>query len=194
MLGFLMEGHISLRLLTMIVHFCTSTDYFADLIEPSMTGTNLRYLALSGICNDVRGDSIHKITSVSGTNPAAELTSTTITNQFTTLPICFAFIVGDVQSRTTLMYAGGEALITIDTNVIMFTLGGNTAIFTNLNLVGVMSAQRVQICVDDTGAILYSNCSRIETSLFPFDADSIPPTTVVSVLLNNSAVFDVSKN
>lgn len=155
-----------------------------------MSDGRFMYLALSGVCNNVRGDSAYRITTVTGDNVA--ITSTTIRNQFTTLPLCFAFIVNSVVSESTLIYAGpeGNALITIGSNSIEFSLGGNSVMFTTLNLVGGTEAQRVQICTDGINAMLYEDCTLLEEIAFPID--SIPPTTSVTVLVNNSMAFDVS--
>lgn len=160
-----------------------------------MTSSSFNYLALSGVCNNPRGDSTFRINTVSGPDSYQELASTNIRNQFNTRPICFAFIVNDIKSETVLMHANDEALITFDQNLIMLTLGGKTAIFTSLNLVGETNAQRVQICVDDTGntgARLYQDCNLIET--VQFSTEGIPPVTSVSVLMNETTPFDVSKN
>lgn len=158
-----------------------------------MASDTFSYLALSGICDTTRGDSAHKIDRLEGPNFVQELTATRIRNQFNSRPICFAFIVNNVQSETTLMYADEEALITFDNGLIIFTLGGNTAIFTILNLVGITTAHRVQICVDntgDTGARLYQDCRLLQS--VPFTTQNIPPVSTVTLLVNQSTIFDVS--
>ena len=172
------------------MHLCTSADFYNDLIEPSKSTDALTFLDFTGVCP---GDSASRINQVVQSDAAiASLTSNTINNQFNTRPFCLAFIVTSVMSATTLVYADGAALITFDVDSITFTLGGNTANFTTFNLVTVTTAQRVQICIDATGAKLFTDCTLRET--VDFSAEGIPPISRVSVLLSDTAIpFDVSR-
>ena len=169
------------------------------MIAPSRDVAGFDYLDLLGVCASDRGDSAQKLT----TTPVADLNSDLsisfpdvrgrpITNRFDTQPICFAFIIGDVASQSALMHTSDGPLITVG-NTLDFTLGGNSASFST-DLLNT-AAQRVQICLNGTHAVLFINCAEVQA--LPFSTSGFSAVGLVAVLaeavtLNNATRFDVS--
>lgn len=172
------------------------------MIEQSLTSTNYQYENLTGICA-VRGDRAFRLQSSSFPDVNQDLahffddppTDRQFINRFNVLPLCIGFIVTDVQSESVLIYAANEPMITIGDGSIEFTLGGRSATFTSLDLVGISTVSRVQICIDGSNAVLYEDCTELET--VEFSGIGLPSVSFMGVLgepfvLNDTTLFTVS--
>lgn len=165
-----------------------------------MVSTGYVYENVSGICADERGDRAYRLESaphgvdlshffdIQNTNP-------NIRNRFDAMPFCVAFIVSDVTSDSTLVYAGNEPMISIGDDI-TFSLGGRTATFTNPDPVPTLTTLRLQICVNDSIAVLYNNCEQLETVTLS-GSGLISAVSFISVLgesfvLNDTSIFSVS--
>ena len=176
-----------------------STDYFTELITTSMTSIGYVYENISGLCGDERGDTAYRLESAPHGVDLSHFfdipnPSLNIRNRFDELPFCIAFLVSDVTSESTLVYAGNNPMITLGSDI-TFTLGGRSATFTSQNLLLDTDFARLQICIDENSAVLYNDCEQVETA--QFSGSSLTAVSFLSVLgesfvLNDTSIFSVS--
>lgn len=95
-------------------------------------------------------------------------------NNLNGFPLCLAFTLGEIMniSATPLMYANGEAMLSIG-NTIELSLGGASVTF-NYDIAATLPT-RAQICLDGSNAVLYINCTQVQSQPFA------PRTTVVMI-------------
>ena len=180
-------------------------DYYETLIVPLSDNSNIFYdfQNEAGICFD-QGRVIPPSTRLTrilnstlgdgGTDLEGRLSvvfgaeESVINNRFDVIrPLCFAFIANAIDTTTdeVLMYTNSGPLITfVSGTSVRFSLHGNTVSFNLPNPPSVRGGdhRRLQICIDGTEAVFYSECQQISRQQFV--VLNPQPVTYVSVLVD----------
>ena len=176
--------------------FIPFADYYGKFLEPARDITPMRLLQVPGLCPDA-GRTDTAVRTFSADLPDDEVSNTTrlfsffdtvpganpaerdIRNTFTSVPLCVAFTVGDVDpNRDTLLYSQSSSPLLIAGDTIELTVGGETAVF-DRNVTAV-DFSRAQVCLDGTSALLYLDCREVQR--IPFTVSSSRPINSIGVI------------
>ena len=171
------------------IHPFLLADYYSLFIVRARNNTRL-FLADSTVCAGRDDDSLRYVPGPVETPdtpdaqtglfdlvdnvPGARPDIRPLFNNLNGFPVCLAFTVGEVRntSAATLMYAGGQPMLSTG-NTIELSLGGASVTF-NYDIT-TTSLTRAQICLDGSNAVLYVNCTQVQSQPFA------PRTTVTAI-------------
>ena len=189
------------------------------MIEPASDDGDFSFLSLRSICGFESGGRttpestrLTTIQTPSGLDINGNLsvvfaseTTSPIKNQFNVVqPLCFAFIVNALQANqneaNNLLYTENGGLITFFANTsVQFSLHGNDVTFALPDIPDIRSGvgrgghRRLQICIDGSEAVFFSECVELDRQ--PFFVLNPQPATYVSVLVDafqGDPIFNVS--